>query len=656
MPLRSVRHTVYEPLGSDAIRLLFVKPGFKDEPIECALITVANLAESPPYHALSYVWGESEDAASIICNGAEMAITKRLADTLIHLRRTPGWRSVVPWSKDHPLHSSKNAWKGFARSRHEQYQESEWEKESLLWIDALCIDQTNHEERASQVKMMGKIYSCAAAVTIWLGAEDKQLPDSISKFDAGSGVHISTYGRIPVLLSFIAQALRNVKRPQNRLASITPAENSLQRNGAYGFPKPNAPDWKIVRDFFTNPWFERVWVVQEAVLASRAMVLIGDWEVDWAAIGDAASWFQTKGYALPAVLKYEIQDQQDLLPVAKAVSVWKQCSSPGKQIALLDLLQAFRNRLATDPRDKVYATFGIATELADVEAHGFHQLLEPDYEKPVLDVYRDVARFLIIEHGSLDVLSDAGLPLEPSWPSWVPDWRQNKASNTLTTMPSAKNYNASGNGSLSMGFSDNSAILSLEGIDVDHVAAYGHKLASYGFGYVTYQEEIDFVNMAWGLVEPSETTSASNADKAMIRTFIQTLTAGQNNDPDFFGHAVSWFAQHTHISRIASLLQRMPRASRQSADSGRFHEAFVQACVDRRFFVTRNGLMGIGPDAMKEGDTIAILFGGSVPYVVRTVDQNHKLVGECYVVGLMSGEAVLTWKDEGSKRKVFDLL
>jgi hypothetical protein len=504
--------------------------------------------------------------------------------------------------------------------------------------------------------MMGKIYSCAAAVTIWLGAEDKQLPDSISKFDAGSGVHISTYGRIPVLLSFIAQALRNVKRPQNRLASITPAENSLQRNRAYGFPKPNAPDWKIVRDFFTNPWFERVWVVQEAVLASRAMVLIGDWEVDWAAIGDAASWFQTKGYALPAVLKYEIQDQQDLLPVAKAVSVWKQCSSPGKQIALLDLLQAFRNRLATDPRDKVYATFGIATELADVEAHGFHQLLEPDYEKPVLDVYRDVARFLIIEHGSLDVLSDVGLPLEPSWPSWVPDWRQNRASNTLTTMPSAKNYNASGNGSLSMGFSDNPAILSLEGIDVDHVAAYGHKLASYGFGYVTYQEEIDFVNMAWGLVEPSETTSASNADKAMIRTFIQTLTAGQNNDPDFFGHAVSWFAQHTHISRIASLLQRMPRASRQSADSGRFHEAFVQACVDRRFFVTRNGLMGIGPDAMKEGDTIAILFGGSVPYVVRTVDQNHKLVGECYVVGLMSGEAVLTWKDEGSKRKVFDLL
>jgi len=142
----------------------------------------------------------------------------------------------------------------------------------------------------------------------------------------------------------------------------------------------------------------------------------------------------------------------------------------------------------------------------------------------------------------------------------------------------------------------------------------------------------------------------------MIRTFIQTLTAGQNNDPDFFGHAVSWFAQHTHISRIASLLQRMPRASRQSADSGRFHEAFVRVCVDRRFFVTRNGLMGIGPDAMKEGDTIAILFGGSVPYVVRTVDQNHKLVGECYVVGSMSGEAVLTWKDEGSKRKVFDLL
>ncbi|KAF2844336.1 hypothetical protein T440DRAFT_473471 [Plenodomus tracheiphilus IPT5] len=655
MALRSVRHDIYEPLCGDAIRLLFVKPGFKDESIECALVTVANLAESPPYNALSYVWGERDGAASIICNGADMAITKRLAEILKHLRRYPGWRSVVPWSTNHPLHSSKNAWNGFARSRHEQHQERECEHESLLWIDAICIDQTNDDERASQVKMMGKIYTRAAAVTIWLGAEAKQLPDSIPTSTILSSIHIGTHGPVPVLLSFIAQALRNSRGPQNILASVTPVEDSLHRNIAYGFPHHKTPEWEIVRDFFTNPWFERVWVVQEAVLASKATVLIGDWEIDWAAIGEAAIWFQTKGYALPAVLKYELQDQQDLLPVAKAVSVWNQCSSPDKQIPLLDLLQTFRNRLATNPRDKVYATFGIAKELAHVEEHGFHQLLEPDYEKPILDVYRDVARFLIIEHGSLAVLSHAGSPLEPSWPSWVPDWRQIKASNTLSTMPSANNYNASGSESLYMSFSEHADTLSLDGIDVDYVTAYGHQLASNGFGYVTYQEEVDFVNMAWGLVQPSETSSASDADRTVIKKIIQTLTAGQNTDPGFFGHALHWFAQHTHILPIASLLQRMPRSSRQRADSGRFHEAFVRACVDRRFFVTQNGLMGIGPDAMKEGDTIAILFGGRVPYLLKAVSRRYKVVGECYISELMDGEAILTWKDQGSRRKVFDL-
>jgi len=81
----------------------------------------------------------------------------------------------------------------------------------------------------------------------------------------------------------------------------------------------------------------------------------------------------------------------------------------------------------------------------------------------------------------------------------------------------------------------------------------------------------------------------------------------------------------------------------------------VQACVNRRFFVTKNGLMGVGPDGMKEGDIIGILFGGRVPYVLRPVGDGFRFVGECYVSGLMNGEAVQTWK-KGSKKYIFELL
>ncbi|KAF2124673.1 hypothetical protein P153DRAFT_325963 [Dothidotthia symphoricarpi CBS 119687] len=487
--------------------------------------------------------------------------------------------------------------------------------------------------------MMGKIYARALNVKIWLGKEDKEPPDFTASLGLGTlnsvhigaslglgtmnSVHIGAYGRIPISLSFIAQALRNASGPKNRLAAIRPMEDSAHRNVAYGFPPPNAPEWDVVRDFFTNSWFERVWVVQEAVLASEATALIGDWEIEWAAIGQAAVWFQAKGYAMPAVL-------------------------------------------ATNPVDKVYATFGMAEELAYMEENGFHELVEPNYtSKSVLDVYRDIARFLVIEHGNLAVLSHVGMSVLSDWPSWAPDWRHDKASNALSTKWSAGAYNTGGDQSLAIGISNDVNTLSLQGIETDTIAAYGDRLASYGFGYVTYQEEIDFVKMAWALfMQRPLDTSASDTDDGVANTFIHTLTAGLSNtnklaseDPTYQADALYWFAQHApHMLPGISFSQRLKWSIKQRPDPGRFHEAFVRACVDRRFFVTRDGSMGIGPDAMKQGDVIVVLFGGRVPYLLRALDTGYRFLGECYVPGLMDGEAVRTWKDEGSKRVFFELV
>jgi hypothetical protein len=667
-----VHQRIYQPLGTTSIRLLSIKPGFPTETLECAFVTVANLVESPPYDALSYVWGQEQSAETVICNGVSKTITKQLSDALKHLRRFPGWGSVIPWPENHPLHSRKNVWKGFARNRHENHEDSTGSKEILLWVDSLCINQKDDIERANQVKMMGKIYAQAMNVKIWLGKEDKEmpvfgamrsthlLPDVLSSF------HIGAYGQIPIVLSFLAQALRNANGPKNRLAAMRPMEDSAHRNIAYGFPHPDAPEWIFVRDFFTNPWFERVWVVQEAVLGRNAAVLIGDWEIDWSAIGQAARWFQAKGYAVPAVLKYQLRDQQDLLPVSKSASVWKLCSWPDRRIPLLTLLHEFRGRLATNPVDKVYATFGMAKELKFVEEHGFHELVEPNYtSKTVLEVYRDIARFLIIEHGSLSVLSHAGISSFPNWPSWVPDWRHDKASNALSTAGGVDEYNAGSDQPLEIGLSDNDNALLVQGIEADAIVAYGDRLASYGFGYVTYQEEIDFINVAWALFKQrSSDPSAASRYEDVPGTFVQTLTAGLGSasisatkNASFHADALSWFAQHTpQLLPGASISQRLKWSITQRLDSGRFHEAFVRACVDRRFFVTRNGLMGVGPDGMKEGDVIAILFGGMVPYLLRSTDSGYKFVGECYVPGLMDGGAVRTWKLEGGNSNLFNLV
>lgn len=246
--------SIYQPIGNRSIRLLSLKPGFPSETIECVLVTVEDVADAPPYEAISYVWGTELAEDPIVCNDVPTTVTKNLYDALKHLRPFPNWDSVVPWSTRHPLHSShRPVWSGFARNRNEQ-QENANALQALVWLDALCINQKDDEERATQVKMMREIFEQAAMVKIWLGKAD---PISLSSADSS---HIGRYGSVPVVLSFIAQALRNMEVGHNRMLSLRPSEDSINRNAAYGFPPPSAEEWSTVRTFFSNPWFQRVWV------------------------------------------------------------------------------------------------------------------------------------------------------------------------------------------------------------------------------------------------------------------------------------------------------------------------------------------------------------------------------------------------------------
>jgi hypothetical protein len=78
------------------------------------------------------------------------------------------------------------------------------------------------------------------------------------------------------------------------------------------------------------------------------------------------------------------------------------------------------------------------------------------------------------------------------------------------------------------------------------------------------------------------------------------------------------------------------------ADS--FHLSFLEACIGRRIFVTKKGYFGIGPAELEEGDEIYILAGGKLPLVLRPLPKSRprtfELVGDCYVHGIMDGEAV----------------
>ena len=133
--------------GPDSIRLLRLMPHEdKTAPIQCQLVNYS-LQESGGgthlYEALSYVWGDPKETLPISINKHDLLVTVNLHAALSHLRD-----------------------RCFER---------------IIWVDAVCINQADGEERGHQVQSMAKIYGQANRVIVWLGEEadnsDQALED-----------------------------------------------------------------------------------------------------------------------------------------------------------------------------------------------------------------------------------------------------------------------------------------------------------------------------------------------------------------------------------------------------------------------------------------------------------------------------------------------
>ena len=127
--------SVYHPLDSTKreIRLVTLKAGAEPDQLACQLMSVS-LNGSTSYYALSYVWGDPNDRESIFLNGHAFEVTHNLAIALRYLRNPRDDR--------------------------------------VFWIDAICIDQRNLDERSAQVRIMKDIYQSAEKVVSWLGERD----------------------------------------------------------------------------------------------------------------------------------------------------------------------------------------------------------------------------------------------------------------------------------------------------------------------------------------------------------------------------------------------------------------------------------------------------------------------------------------------------
>lgn len=195
-----------EELDSAAgqIRMLTILPGSVDDPINCTL-EVQLLSDNPVEETLSYVWGNHGLREEIQVNSRAISVTPNLFEALSGLRHIDQSRRI--------------------------------------WVDALCINQSNSREKSGQVRLMRRIYSTARKAIIWLGARDLSPPEAASWTP---------------IKNLLAQCHKHLAAD---VTSLPSGEEASQ----LGVPLLALlmTDLNVV---FGHIWWTRMWIVQEAYL------------------------------------------------------------------------------------------------------------------------------------------------------------------------------------------------------------------------------------------------------------------------------------------------------------------------------------------------------------------------------------------------------
>jgi hypothetical protein len=142
------------PANSKSIRVLDLEPakGDSDRSI-CATLRVVDLENRPRFVALSYVWGTTAAPPhTISCGQYSVKVTENCWEALWHLQRDR--------SREDPGRNDDGS--------------------ITLWIDAICINQSDHAELLGQIQLMGDIYSLATSVCIWLGKGDSRTDQALT--------------------------------------------------------------------------------------------------------------------------------------------------------------------------------------------------------------------------------------------------------------------------------------------------------------------------------------------------------------------------------------------------------------------------------------------------------------------------------------------
>ncbi|KAK4078564.1 uncharacterized protein Triagg1_2895 [Trichoderma aggressivum f. europaeum] len=308
-------------LEGHAIRLLRLLPGSASDQISCEIIQARLYPEEEvlQYEALSYTWGSAKAPETITVNGKLLAVTE-------------------------------NLYKAFQQLRYPN-------QERILWVDAICINQDDNKERGHQVQQMGDTFKNAARVIFWLG-ESTPFISFIDNF-------MTVFGK----LQQISLDYPYSSWTQNDDNWIHVWANSIAPTLANpeSFYRLKRGLWHVLN----QPWFTRVWVLQEVTNAREALLCCGSKTI--------APWILNLA---PQLLDVQ-PDYHEEAVIEVMPGPWKASSWWSENQDLYTLLTKFGDSQATEPRDMIYALKGMSSDAKNEPS------LYADYNKSEQQLVQD---------------------------------------------------------------------------------------------------------------------------------------------------------------------------------------------------------------------------------------------------------------------------
>lgn len=619
----------------DEIRLFRIKPAPNfDDPIQLDL-SYHRFDERPEYLTVSYTWGVPFDGLGpewddpkfklpITINGHRFSIRKNLFTALLHFRRTMKIGNPI-------------------------------QQNAKIWVDAICINQNDAQERSCQVRHIDRIYSSCRLTLIWLGPED--YPGIIAMSLLARAAAWAKDLRIEQLK--IPELHSNIK--VEIMTEGSPSHTEVL------FIDLTLRYWDCLTSLIDRNWFCRAWVIQELALSPNPLLFCGPFWVSWCCVSALMCWFTrtgVEGGLSQRKLLYKLTRPITVIAFFETLSHHFR-GTHALEPNISDLLYSLRTRKCEDPRDRVYAVLGLLQE---------KNLIVPDYRKPALQVFFEVARAAIESTRSLDILAYC-LPhtQNAELPSWVPDWtadtsnlpkpfyRSRLGENNLEKR---KLYKASLDTSLNLEFQDTPRSMVLHALFVSKISHIDQETRSSKNYDDSFHKITNMMERSVGA------ENQSFEGPKWLRNWLSTLAPGQLPKAidfdrcDFVHEKSGWETSRqmrylpTNQSLNAAFLSCLRVdvcVDPESLVVGRLSERKLPGVIsvsdifmmvdvyffNRSFVASESGLIGLAPQWTEEGDIISIVKGNDIPLLLRpNEDGTFRFVGECYIHGIMDGEAV----------------